>query len=189
MNRLNLLFAFLAALFSASQGFAIRTQIQESFSEGLPRDFIFVDNDQNTPSSPMKRLGFDVDVPWICFWIEDEENYVACSTSWYKPAGKSHDWMILSPILVEQGATLQWRAMASDSKNRDGYAVYVSSDGSEIQKFDIENPLFAVDEEETEWTTHNIDLSAFVGKEISIAFVNNSDNKSRLFIDDIYAGT
>ncbi|MDE6696738.1 MAG: hypothetical protein K2K25_07645, partial [Muribaculaceae bacterium] len=26
-------------------------------------------------------------------------------------------------------------------------------------------------------------------KEISIAFVNNSDNKSRLFIDDIYAGT
>lgn len=189
MNRLNLLFAFLATLFTASQGFAIRTQIQESFSEGLPRDFIFFDNDQNTPSSSMKKLGFDVGVPWICFWIGDEENYVACSTSWYKPTGKSDDWMILSPILVEQGATLQWRAMASDSKNRDGYAVYVSSDGSEIQKFDIENPLFEVDEEETEWTSHNIDLSSFIGKEISIAFVNNSDNKSRLFIDDIYAGT
>lgn len=189
MNRLNLLFTFLAALFTASQGFAVRTQIHESFSEGLPRDFIFVDNDQNSPSSSMKKLGFDVGVPWICFWIEDEDNYVACSTSWYKPVGKSDDWMILPPILVEQGATLQWIAKASDSQNRDGYTVYVSSDGCEIQKFDIENPLFVIDEEETEWASHNIDLSSFVGKEISIAFVNNSDNKSRLFIDDIYAGT
>lgn len=189
MNRLNLLCTFLAALFTAPQGFAISTQIHESFSEGLPRDFIFVDNDQNPPSPSMKKLGFDVGVPWVCFWIEDEDNYVACSTSWYKPSGKSDDWMILPPILVEQGATLQWIAKASDPKNRDGYAVYVSSDGSDIQKFDIENPLFVIDEEETEWASHNIDLSSFVGKEISIAFVNNSDNKSRLFIDDIYAGT
>ncbi len=189
MNRLNLSLTFLATLFTASQGFAIRTQIHEGFSEGLPRDFIFVDNDQNTPSSSMKKLGFDVGVPWVCFWIEDEDNYVACSTSWYKPSGKSDDWMILPPILVDQGATLQWRGMASDSKNRDGYAVYVSSEGTEIEKFDIENPLFVISEEETEWASHNVDLSAFVGKEISIAFVNNSDNKSRLFIDDIYAGS
>ncbi|MDE5793488.1 MAG: choice-of-anchor J domain-containing protein [Muribaculaceae bacterium] len=186
---MNLIIAFLATLFAASQGFAIRTQIQESFSEGLPRDFIYFDNDQNTPSSSMKKLGFDVGVPWVCFWIEDEDNYVACSTSWYKPTGKSDDWMILHPISVEQGATLKWRAMASDSKNRDGYAIYVSSEGSDIQKFDIENPLFVIAEEETEWVSHSIDLSAFVGKEIWIAFVNNSDNKSRLFIDDIYAGT
>ena len=98
--------------------------------------------------------------------------------------------MITPPVTIaDDGAVLRWRAMASDKNHRDGYAVYVSeTGGNTIADFDTSRPLFAVDEEEAEWTVRTVSLDAYKGKTVSIAFVNNSTDKSRLYVDDIYVG-
>jgi thiol-disulfide isomerase/thioredoxin len=165
------------------------TQIKCDFTQGIPTDFTLYDNDGNTPAAGMQKMGFAVGTPWIAYAV-DEENYnkVACSTSYYKPSGTSDDWMVLPLLKVEKNAKLQWRSKATDKKYRDGFAVYVSTAGKEISDFDKSKPLFSVAEEDTLWHEHTVNLSDYEGKNVYIAFVNNSINKSRLYVDDIFAG-
>ncbi len=179
-----------SAIFFLSFHASAQTYLNCDFSNGIPADFTLIDNDGNTPSADMAKEGFEVGTPWLAASPKGESNPAACSTSWYSPAGTSDDWMITPPFTVtDDNAELAWRAMASDKRNRDGYAVYVSETGGKtISDFSVDEPLFAVDKEENTWTKHVLPLDAYKGKTISIAFVNNSTNMSRLYIDDLYAG-
>ena len=179
-----------SAIFFLSFHASAQTYLNCDFSQGIPADFTLIDNDGNTPSADMTKEGFKVGTPWLAASPKGESNLVACSTSWYSPAGTSDDWMITSAFTVsDDNVTLTWRALASDKRNRDGYAVYVSEVGGKtIADFDKQHPLFSVEKEEAKWTNHAVSLDAYKGKKISIAFVNNSNNKSRLYIDDLFAG-
>lgn len=160
------------------------------FNSGIPSTFTLIDNDGNDPSADMKMLGFKVGVPWVATTATGDKNMAACSTSWYAKAGQSDDWMITPPISISTAnAVLTWSAKAGDKRFPDGYAVYVSENGGNtIEAFDKTNALFSVDKESTTWADHEVDLSMYNGKTISLAFVNNSNNMSRLYIDDIYVG-
>lgn len=179
-----------SAIFFLSFHASAQTYLDCDFSHGIPADFTLIDNDGNTPSADMAKEGFKVGTPWLAASPKGESNLAACSTSWYTPAGTSDDWMITSAFTVsDDGAVLSWRAKASDKRNRDGYAVYVSEVGGKaMADFNKQQPLFSVDKEEVAWTKHSVSLDAYKGKTITIAFVNNSKNKSRLFIDDLFAG-
>lgn len=186
MNHINR--SLLSILFLAGAAHALAgDKIVCNFQRGIPADFILVDNDGNEPSASAQKLGFNKGDAWIA-WNEDATNKVAASTSWYKPAGQSDDWMILPSLDVKKGTVLKWRTKAVDAKYRDGYAIYVSTTGTDLDCFDTAQPVFSVDAEESEWTTHSISLEPFAGKSIHIAFVNNSNNKSRLYLDDLFAG-
>lgn len=178
-----------ASLVAASSAAAPR-ELSCDFSQGIPSDFILVDADGNELSTDVRKFGFSQGDAWVPFLIAEEDNAVASSTSWYANPGTSSDWMILPPLEVADGASLSWRAKAVDRRFRDGYAVYVS-DASAVtpDAFLSSAPLFLVTAEEAEWTTHDISLDAYAGREVRIAFVNNSTDCSRLFIDDISAGT
>ena len=178
------------AFFFLSFHAAAQTYFECDFSDGIPAGCTLIDNDLNEPSADMKNAGFSVGTPWIVATPKGETNSAACSTSWYASAAQSDDWLITPPLTISgEGSLISWRAMASDKKYRDGYAVYVStSAGTTVDDFDTANPLFSVEAEEAQWTSHSISLDAYRGQTITIAFVNNSYNKSRLFIDDIYAG-
>jgi hypothetical protein len=182
--------AIACAIFFLSFHATAQTYLNCDFSDGIPTDFTLIDNDGLTPSVDMQKMGFEVGKPWIALNPNGETNLAACSTSWYSPSGQSDDWMITPNFTIDTDkAVLTWRAKASDKKYRDGYAVYISTTGGKtIADFDKANPLFTVDQEESSWTDHSVDISAYKGKTVSLAFVNNSTNKSRLFIDDIYAG-
>jgi hypothetical protein len=158
------------------------------FSQGIPDDFTLVDNDRNIPTSGAAKFGFAVGVPWVQYYDATENNYVACSSSWYKPAGTADDWLILPSLNVHRGTVLKWKSKAVDAKYRDGYAVYLSIQGTSISSFNKSNPLFSVNADTTAWKEHRIDLSSFEGKTVNIAFVNNSTDKNRLFVDDVFAG-
>ena len=159
------------------------------FSRGIPSTFSLYDRDGNEPSKTMKSLGFDKGTPWVALNLKDEDNnMVACSTSWYSPAGKSDDWMILSPITVSGDKyELTWRAKAHDAKFRDGYSVYISTTGNTPEDF-TNAAVFATSGEEAEWTDHTVSLADYKGQQIWVAFVNDSQNCSRLYVDDIYVG-
>ena len=158
------------------------------FENGIPSDMSLYDRDGNEPSAEMKELGFAVGTPWIAVDLE-EGGKAASSTSWYRKAGQSDDWMITPAIDVASAeAVLRWRAKATDKDYRDGYAVYVSTEGNTPDKFDTDAPLFSVRSENAAWNSREVSLAQYAGKKIYIAFVNNTRDRSRLLIDDIYAG-
>ncbi len=184
MTRLAIACAFFFLSFHATA----QNYFSCDFENGIPADFTLIDYDGNTPSTSMKKVGFDVEIPWIATTLaSDKENTIACSTSWYTPAGTSDDWLITPEITLSgSNPELSFRAMASDKKHSDGFVVYVS-EGGEPQKtsFDVESPLLLVANEASEWTEHIVSLAKYAGKTIRLAFVNNSTDCSRLYLDDI----
>ncbi len=176
-----------SAIFFLSFHANAQTYLQCDFSKGIPADFTLIDNDGNTPSSDMANEGFAVGTPWIAATPKGGSGPAACSTSWYSPAGTSDDWMITPAITItDDNVILSWRAKASDKRNSDGYVVYISETGGKtIADFDKTKPLFSTDKESSDWASHSVSLDAYKGKTVSIAFVNNSTDKSRLYIDDI----
>lgn len=184
MTRLAIACAFFFLSFHATA----QNYFSCDFENGIPADFTLIDYDGNTPSASMKKAGFDVGIPWIATTVTSNgANKVASSTSWYSPAGTSDDWMITPEITLSgTNPELSFRAMASDKKHPDGFAVYVS-EGGDPQKssFDVESPLLLFANEASEWIEHIVSLAKYAGKTIRLAFVNNSTDCSRLYLDDI----
>lgn len=171
------------------------TYFHTDFEEGMPEGMTFYDVDQNEPSADMQKLGFSVGTPWIVTVPDAEDgNHVATSTSWYKKGAKSDDWMILPAVNVADArAKLQWRSRASDKDYRDGFAVYVTvveqaADEVTTTAFDTTTPLFSVGKEAYDWQQHEVDLSAYAGQTIRLAFVNNSKDRTMLYVDDVFVG-
>ncbi len=187
--------AFLTAVSLQAQ----TTYFSTSFDDGMPETFQNWDIDENQPSTDMVNLGFAIGTAWIVTTEGKDNNPVACSTSWYKKAGTSNDWMVLPPIEVKDAeAKIIWRARAYDKDYRDGYKVYIGhfpeadSERDYIMPddFDQQSPLFATANkgENYEWTLHSVSLADYVGQTIYIAFVNDSKDKACLYVDDIFVG-
>ena len=180
----------LATLLTASNVNAQDTYFATSFEDGIPSSFTLHDVDQRTPSNDMQKIGFAVGTPWIDILEPDGNgNHIACSTSWYKNAGKSNDWMVTEGIDIKsEKAVLRWRSRASDKDYRDGMAVYVSEKGTNVDDFDTSAPVYQAKKENYTWIEHTVDLSAYKGKKVYIAFVNNSTDANCLYVDDIFVG-
>lgn len=112
-------------------------------------------------------------------------NYAAMSASWYNPTGTSNDWLISPQITLPAASTyLQWASKAQDPSAKDGYKVMLAPNGGNtVADFTVE--LFTIGEENEEWTTRYVQLNAYVGTTVRIAFVNNSNDKFVLLVDDI----
>ncbi|MGV0923243.1 choice-of-anchor J domain-containing protein [Empedobacter tilapiae] len=164
---------------------------QEDFDGNGPgiSAWTVIDNDKNTPASAMSfikngwnsidRLGANGN------YGGPAGNYSAMSTSWYNPAGTSDDWLI-SPVIDlkdTKAPVIEWNAKAQDPEFSDGYKVMISTGGNTIEDFKTE--LLSISSENGDWTKRTIDLKEYIGKQIRIAFVNNSTDMFMLLIDDI----
>ena len=172
------------------------TYFASSFEQGMPETFQNWDIDENQPSTDMANLGFAVGIAWIVTNEGDDNNHVACSTSCYKKAGTSNDWLVLPAIEVKDAETkIIWRARTQDKDYRDGYKLYIghfpdeSTGRDYIMPDDFQTePLFSSAKENYDWTLHEISLADYVGQTIYLAFVNDSKDKACLYIDDIFVG-
>ncbi len=187
MKRLHLMIAIttLCTAQAVSQSVCFST----SFDSGIPATFSLWDVDGLEPSNSMAAAGFAVGVPWIPV-TDDAGNGMACSTSWYKKAGTSNDWLVTPPFTVAgSDATLTWRGRAHDARHPDGYIVLVSATGPNPEDFDTATPLYTVAAENASWTAHEASLAQWQGQQVWVAVVNNSTNQSRLYIDDLHAAS
>ena len=176
----------LAVAFLALPAFAQTSGLNCDFSNGIPSDFTLYDLDAKEPSIDAKNVGFAVGTPWVALTLADGEQ-VAASTSWYKTGSTSDDWMVTPAINIPGSrAVLRWRAMASDKEYRDGYSVYVSETATTPEEFKALEPLFTVAKEANAWTSHEVSLAEFAGKQVRVAFVNNSKDKAFLYVDDLF---
>lgn len=181
MNKIYILATLLAASVAAVQ--ADNEVFSCDFEEGMPAEFTTYDLDGNAPSRSMKSYGIGEGVGWAAY--TDGDNTAAYSGSWYVEPAQSNDWLVTPVIKVEDVRNiLSWRAYALDATHPDGYAVYVSETGNKPENF-VDEPIYTVVAESGEWQYHYVSLDLWAGKDIYIAFVNNSTNCNILALDDI----
>lgn len=155
-----------------------------NFENGIPETFNRYDRDGNEPSRSMKHYGLENGVAWAAY-AESGTNSVAVSGSWYKEVAQSDDWLVTPAVSVtDTRAILSWRACAIDAEHPDGYSVYISDKGCRPEDF-IDGPVLTVSAEAATWKDYFLPLDAYAGKDVYIAFVNNSTNCNLLMVDDI----
>lgn len=169
--------------------------------------YLLYEGDHNNPSAIPDGWGFDADNnPWN-FTLRSEDSstdYCAGSHSMYSPAGKSDDWMSLPQLIMENGDYyLSFDAQSFSFTAKDVLKVYVleeeagysQSDAAELVGLFKDNgkvifeeqltPGESQDELEGDWTPYEVSLSEFAGKSIYIAFVNENEDQSAIFLDNV----
>ncbi len=157
------------------------------FEGGIPETFARYDCDANEPSRSMKRYGLEKGMAWAAY--VEGGNTVAVSGSWYKEVAQSDDWLVTPAIHVADArAILSWRACAIDAEHPDGYSVYISDKGNRPEDF-TDAPVLTVSAETASWQERFLPLELYAGKDVYVAFVNNSTNCNLLMVDDLAVTT
>lgn len=119
----------------------------------------------------------------------------AFSTSFYSPVGPADDWM-WTPLVgpLPANTILSWNAVTYDPNYRDGYEVRIMTSaqgpptgGTGVLGNQVTNStqVFSTAAENTSWTTQSVNLSAYAGQSVYVAFRNTSNDKFLLLIDDV----
>lgn len=144
---------------------------------------INADGNQVASWAPVQEFNTEA---WIQFY-DGYDSKIAFSTSSYDPAGTSNDWLITPSITLpaDGNPTLYWKAKSYDFEFTDSYSIKVSETDNQASSFTT--TLLTVDGEQAyDFNARNLDLSAYKGKTIHLAFVNNTTDGYFLALDDLY---
>lgn len=164
-----------------------------NFDKGIPAEFSLYDLDQQTLHFSMIQGGIKQGEAWARKKETGTQNYYAVSACRYKEIEgvelkPSDDWLITPAIWVRgKEANLSWisRSFKSMLKVGASYEVLISTTGNTPQDF-TQPAIFSTPEETLDkWVEHNIDLSAYEGQHIYIAFHNNSAQGDFIAIDNL----
>lgn len=168
-----------------------QTHFSEEFTTGIPATWNIVDGDGNTthPDWPQANAGCGAYPASVQGWTSYCD--YAMSISWYLPAGQSDDWLISPSITIPSGsanAYLRFDVGAVGTNRQanfqDDYAVRLSTSGN--APGDHTNLLFSdTDPIGFGAETPVIDLSAYIGQTVHIAFQNFANNEYLLFVDNV----
>jgi len=120
---------------------------------------------------------------------------VMFSTSYYSPVGAADDWA-WTPLIgpLPANTVLSWNAVTYDPAYPDGYEVRIMTStqgpptgGTGVIGNQITNStvIFSTSAENATWTNRSVNLNAYTGESIYVAFRNNSVDKFLLLIDDV----
>lgn len=180
------------------------TIFREDFTTGVANMLLY-EGDGNTPTQEMLDWDFTAeDRPWIPVYDDRENiNFAAASHSMYDPAGKSDDWMVTPQLYIpDDKATLTFKSQSYKNTKNDILKVYVwpSEDVVTILTQNVvdkiryngdlvynqkQNPGKSEDLLDGDWTLNTVDLSKYAGQFFYIAFVNDNQNQSAIFVDDV----
>lgn len=166
---------------------------------------LIFDGDNNTPNAEMSGYGFKENSGWHLLIKESDESgdYCAASTSMYTPAGKSNDWMSTPQLyLPNKHYTLSFKSQSFKKNKDDRLKVYVWENdevisvlNSELIKRFKEEGTLIYDEQElpgddehnltNEWKSTKLLLTNYSGKNVYIGFLNDNEDQSMVFVDDI----
>lgn len=183
--RKKLLLIALLPLFSFSQNYFSEDfeTITDLTSEGWT-----LYNDANTPQPNYAPIITDA---WnIVGWTGENGNLVAATTSWFTPAGTADRWLVTPAITLpaDSNASLMFKIRAHDDGDfADGYTLKIST--ATASKADLSTDLLVVANAvndiiaNVDFTT--VDLSAYNGQTVYLAWVNNFNDGNLLSVDDI----
>ena len=112
---------------------------------------------------------------------------VCGATSYFQTPGKARRWLISPAItLGSYGNFLNWSARSHDPSYPDNYQVLISETTNDISSF--LDTVAWIGAETEEWYDYNLNLSdssGYVDQVVYVAFVLNSYDKFKLYLDDI----
>lgn len=174
-------------------------------SRDIVTAFMLYDGDQNVPASKPKEWSFNYSLPWYFARTSNStSDYAAVSHSMYSPAGKSDDWMVVPQLYIPDGSCeLDFESQGYLNSKDDYLKVYVwpcenvynalnkdivariKSEGDLVYN-QIQDPGATEEGLEGEWTANSISLEKYAGKNIYIAFYNDNEDQSAVFVNNVY---
>ena len=174
----------------------------ETFDGGMNNVMLY-DGDGASPNSSMQAWGFTPEIAWNYAADDDYTNTCAVSHSLYAPSARSNDWMVTPQLTIpDDKCSLTFDAQSYKFTAKDYLQVYIYACEDEINELttDIVNAIeqygtLVVNEQMTpgtyeeqlagDWQQFSVDLSAYAGKKVYIAFVNQNENQSAIFVSNI----
>lgn len=161
------------------------TYLFTDFNEGLPSGFTTKDYDEN-PVTNSDYKPSRINESWSVYMVDTPENQSAISASRGENDSPVNNWLITPSVrITAENAWLIWDAKAINYDFRDGYKVMISTTDQAPESF---SEVFSIQEEDYNWVHHFVSLESYQGKDIYVAFVNNSQNKYILAIDNLFIG-
>lgn len=154
----------------------------ETFDASIPGTWTIIDVDGFTSVTSQSAYAS---------WAWNSNSMDASSSSWYDNSGTgpTDDWLITPQITVPGSGTnnLTFWAESHEANYLEEYEVLLSTTGTNTG--DFTNTLLTVVDEPDAGTNHSIDISAYNGMNIYIAFHHTSNDESILHIDDVECAT
>ena len=160
----------------------------EDFNSGVvPGNFATYDLDGLTTNSSIQNICPFTGSFVVCQYLGET---FAASPSLFTSPGTANDWIVTPAISLANNSNsklLRFDVSSADPNYNDGVEVYVSATGNTPADFLSTTALYnsTAGGEPATWTTRNVDISAYSGQTIYIAFRNHSYNKLVLGIDNI----
>ncbi len=164
----------------------------ENFESGWPVGYGRFNNDAFTPNAGVNPPFTGTNATaWLDIDADGNGNTEAVSTSWNGgPTETADDWMLTTGLgVLPANQRLFWDAQALNATFSDGYEVRVSTTQIPANTINYSTLLFSVTAENPYSTTRSVDLSAYSGQTVFIAFRNNSTDQYLLTIDNIRVGS
>lgn len=180
MTRLFTLLLSISVSFVYSQS---DTVFFEAFEAGIrPNGWEIIDNDGYTVHPSV----IDFEDAWVFIADPFEQgNFVAGSTSYFQPVDRADRWLISPEIqLGSTGNVLDWFARSHDASFPDSYRVMVAINAG-ITVQDFQDTLAIISNELPQGVKRKLPLNEFDGQSVRIAFVNQTFNGFKLYVDSI----
>lgn len=176
---------------------------ETDFAQGVT-GMLVLDNDENKPAPEAVNMGFaDARYGWIPVWDDNDTDYAVSSTSMYTPKGKSDDWLVTPQIhVVDKLCKLTFQSQSFLSNKKDSLKVYVWAsnemynmlDKATVEKIrkegklvynELQSPGSQDNVLKGDWKDNAVSLAEFAGKNVYIAFLNDNEDQSMVFIDNV----
>ncbi|WP_379966995.1 choice-of-anchor J domain-containing protein [Epilithonimonas sp. UC225_85] len=144
-------------------------------------------NDANTPYGTYASLFSNA---WeIVSWTAESGNTVATSPSWFTTIAPADRWLISPAITLPTNSAiaLEFFARSHDtSPYDDGFKLKISTTNTAKASFtNVLSVAHAVNSPIIDLNPYQVDLSAYAGQTVYLAWVNDYTNGNLLSIDDI----
>lgn len=157
--------------------------LSENFNNGFPLAWQSIDADGLTPVPQVAYCGYAF-ATHIDFDSTSANDSILVATSWFTPVGAANNYLITPQItLLANGNFLTWQAKSQDPSYPDGYMVLVSTTNNSISSFT--DTIYNTNAEVPYWINRQINLDAYAGQSIYLAFRHYTNNKFILAIDNI----
>jgi len=124
---------------------------------------------------------------WITLADPNNTTDTVCgATSFFLTPGRARRWLISPAINVgSYGNIIRWSARSHDPSYPDDYQVIISTTTNDIASFN--DTLAWVYQEDENWFDYEMNIadSGYVDQTVYLAFVLNSYDKFKLYLDDI----
>lgn len=149
------------------------------FQDGQMPNVFTIYNDQNSVDANISSLFND---GWNVISFDGVE-YYAGAPSWFTAVAPADRWMITPMMNLTAGNYLQFDVKSQDASYLESMAVKISTTTKDKSAFTT--TLWSEASVPGAFTTHTIDLSAYDGQDVFIAFILNSTDAFIGLVDNI----